>query len=87
MIINRNEAPFIEDFVKLMKKDEHIVFKCPYDTLGKDLAEQFGFKANSFVYFYIILKDAKETDNPKDPAQIEKQDEESKSQEANHSGI
>ena len=37
-----------------MNKDEHIVFKCTYDTLGEDLAKKFGVKVNSFVYFYII---------------------------------
>ena len=32
-------AKFIEDCLQLMNKDEHIVFKCPYDTLGEDLAK------------------------------------------------
>ena len=79
MIISRNEAPFIEDFVRLMNEDEHIVFKCTYDTLGKDLAKEFGVKVNSFVYFYIILNVAKDTDNPKDNTTVANQEEESKS--------
>ena len=74
-----NEAPFIEDFVRLMKKDEHIVFKCPYETLGEGLAEELGVNSNSFVHFYIILERAKETDNPKDNTSVAKQEEESKS--------
>ena len=74
-----NEARFIEDYIQLMNKDENIVFKCPYDTLGEGLAKELGVKANSFVYFYIILKDAKETDNPKENTTDAKQEEESKS--------
>ena len=37
-----NEAPFIEDFVRLMFKDEHIVFKCSFNTLGVELAKELG---------------------------------------------
>ena len=46
-----------------MEKNEHVVFKCPYDTLGKDFASALRVQTGSFVYFYILLKDAKETYN------------------------
>ena len=44
-----------------MEKNEHVVFKCPYDTLGKDFASALRVQTGSFVYFYIYLQDAKET--------------------------
>jgi hypothetical protein len=43
-----------------MQKDEHIAFKCPYKTLGKEYADLICLKAGSFVYFYIYLKEARE---------------------------
>ena len=46
-----------------MEKNEHFVFKCPYDTLGKDFASALHVQTGSFVYFYIYLQDAKETYN------------------------
>ena len=55
------QTPFIEDYIQLMEKDEHIVFKCPYNTLSKDVAKAFSAQAGSFVYFYIYLNDAKES--------------------------
>jgi hypothetical protein len=48
-----------------MEKNEHIVFKCPYETLGKDYAAKKGVIPGSFVYFYINLKEAQEIVNPK----------------------
>ena len=78
-MINGLNAKFIEEYIMLMNKDEHIVFKCPYDTLGEGLAEELGVNSNSFVHFYIILERAKETDNPKDNTTVAKQEEESKS--------
>ena len=36
------ETPFLEEYIQLMEKDEHIVFKCPYETLGKDFAKGLG---------------------------------------------
>ena len=41
-----------------MEKNEHLVFKCPYETLGKDFASLLHVQAGSFVYFYIFLEDA-----------------------------
>ena len=48
-----------------MQKDEHIVFKCPQETMGRDFAKAFGVQAGSFGYFYIILEDAQEFSNHK----------------------
>ena len=48
-----------------MKMDEHVVFKCPYETMAKDLTKALGVQVGSFVYFYINLEDAQEIANPK----------------------
>ena len=82
-----NEVRFIEDYVKLMNKDEHIVFKCSYNTLGVELAKELGVNSNSFVHFYIILESAKEPENPKESTTVVKQEEESKDKQENHFGF
>ena len=46
MMINGLNAKFLEDYIQLMNKEEHIVFKCPYDNLGEDLAKILGIKEN-----------------------------------------
>ena len=61
MMMFRYYTPFIEDYIQLMEKNDHFVFKCSYDTLGKDFANALSLQLDSFVYFYILLKDAKET--------------------------
>ena len=37
-------AKFLEEYIHLMNKDEHVVFKCPYDTLGEELAKKLDVK-------------------------------------------
>ena len=38
-MIGTFKTPFLEDYIQLMEKDEHIVFKCPYETMGEDLTK------------------------------------------------
>ena len=55
VMIDSCQAPFLEEYVQLMEKGENIVFKCPYNILGKNIANKLRVKENSFIYFYIIL--------------------------------
>ena len=67
-------TPFIEDYIQLMEKNDHFVFKCSYDTLGKDFANKLNLPIDLFVYFYILLKDAKETYNRSESLPFEMQE-------------
>ena len=42
VMIGNFKTPFLEDYIQLMEKDEHIVFKCSYETMGRDFAKAFG---------------------------------------------
>ena len=42
MMIGTFKTPFLEEYIQLMKIDEHIVFKCPYETMAKDLTKALG---------------------------------------------
>ena len=61
MMMFKFDTSFLEEYIQLMEKDEHIVFKCPYETMSKNFANAFSINAGSFVYFYIYLNDAKES--------------------------
>ena len=43
-MVNGLNAKFLEEYIMLMNKDEHVVFKCPYDTLGEELAKELAVK-------------------------------------------
>ena len=42
VMIGTFKTPFLEDYIQLIEKDEHIVFKCSYETMGRDFAKAFG---------------------------------------------
>jgi hypothetical protein len=39
-MMGKHEIPFVEECIKIMYKGEHIVFKCPYETLSEIIAKE-----------------------------------------------
>ena len=38
-MIGTFKTPFLEEYIQLMEKNEHFVFKCPYEIMGEDLTK------------------------------------------------